>query len=372
MKKHLKQWMMPLILIFLIPHLINIITCYMMNEKQLMDIPMAVYVGDQTALTRQIVKSFDETETFKIVKYADSAEEVEQSMAVGESLYGLVIPQDFTKDLKRFKSPTILSLVDGTQLSSAAFTKIQGTEILLTTKIGAMINTFKAKFDLSTTEAFHVAAPISITSRILGNPTRNYVNFLMPGLIAALIQVGIVMSTASVIIPEDFDSKGFQVNFLKQLLGYTTAGTVSILLMVLVQTSIFDVPFRGGVLGLIALTFVFSGAVVSLSMMLSTVFKNKVFATQVAAVYFIPSSIVGGYTWPLVAMPAPIQKLATLMPFTYYGSFLRAWLLEGHYSTYTHSLSVCMLMILVGVITSFIAQRVMTSKIAKEAMVLEN
>ena len=373
MKKNLKQWIMPLILIFFIPHLINLVTGYMMNEKQLKDIPMAVYMEDQTSLTRKIVKSFDDTETFEIVKYADSPEEVERSMAVGEALYGLVIPKDFTKDLKKYKSPTIVSLVDGTQLSSAAFTRIQGTEILLTTKIGAMVNAFKGKFDLSSKEALHMASPISITSRILGNPTRNYINFLMPGLMAALIQVGMVMTTASVTSPESLGAKEFRLDYLKKLMGYASAGTLSILMMVGVQTRFFSVPFRGGMGKLALLTFVFSCSVVSICMMLSTVFfKNKVFASQVAAVYFIPSSIIGGYTWPLVAMPEPIQKFATLMPFTYFGNFLRMWLLDGHYSKYSFSLLVLSLMVGVSTLTSFLVQKILGSKVVKEAMVLEH
>ncbi|MBN2899590.1 MAG: ABC transporter permease [Clostridia bacterium] len=372
MKKAIKQWLMPLILIFIIPHIINIGACYMMNDKQIKDIPMAVYMGDQTALTRQIVQSFEDTETFRIVKYADSADEVEASMAVGESVYGLVIPEDFTKDLKKYKSPTILTLIDGTQLSSAAFTRIQGTEILLTTKIGGMINVFQAKFDLATEDALHTAAPISITTRLLGNPTRNYINFLLPGMMASLIQIGLAMSTASIVTVGEHRGLDFEKCYFKQMLLYAMAGTLSILLMVLVQTTFFEVPFRGNILGLILLTFAFCNAVVALSMFLSTIIKNKVFATQVVAVFFIPSSIIGGYTWPLVAMPLPIQKLATIMPFTYYGDFLRSWLLEGNYTQYNHSLVTFVLMIAIGAVTSLMMNRLLSSKVVKEAIVLEN
>jgi len=372
MRDNFKKWMMPIILIFIIPQLINLIACFMMNDKQLKDIPMAVYMGDQTSLTRQIVKSFDDTETFEIVAYTDSASEVEASMARGETVFGLVIPKDFTKDLKKMKSPTLVTVVDGTQLSTAAFTKLQSTEILLTTKIGAMVNAFKGKFSLSTVEALNTARPIAINSRVIGNPTRNYINFLMPGLMASLIQVGLVMSTASITAPERFEPSAFRKDYLKKLGVFTLAGTGSILFILGVQALLFQVPAKGGIIGLTALTLLFTGAVVSLSMMLSTFFKNKVFATQVAAVYFIPSSIIGGYTWPVVAMPGPIQKLSTIMPFTYFGDFVRAWMLQGEFTAYGRNAAVCFLMIGVAVLASFIFQKMVTSKIIGEAMVLEN
>lgn len=344
----------------------------MMSEKQLMHIPMAVYMGDQTALTRQIVKSYDDTETFDVTHYMDSEAEVELAMERGEVVFGLVIPKDFTKDLKKLKSPTILTIVDGTQLSTAAFTKIQSTEILLSTKAGAMINAFKGKFNMSTTEALNTVRPIEISTRLIGNPTRNYINFLIPGLMAALIQVGIVMSTASIVEARGLTSKEFRKDFIGKLVIYTLMGVASLLMMVGIQCGFFQVPIKGDVLGLVTLTFAFSGAVVSISMMVATLFKNKVFATQLAAVYFIPSSILSGYTWPLVAMPESIQKFATIMPFTYYGEFLRAWLLRGEFGDYTYNLTILVTMIVVGILGSFIIAGIYQKQVGQGDVVIEN
>jgi ABC-2 type transport system permease protein len=37
----------------------------------------------------------------------------------------------------------------------------------------------------------------------------------------------------------------------------------------------------------------------------------------------LPSSILGGYTWPLLAMPAGYQVFGNLLPFTHYAEVLR-------------------------------------------------
>lgn len=371
MKNNLKKWAMPLILIFLIPQLINIISCIMMSEKQLEELPMAVYIGDQTALTRQIVKSFDDTETFDITVYADSASDLETSMERGEVVFGLVIPKDFTKDLKKLKSPTLVTVIDGTQLSSAAFTKIQSTEILLTTKVGAMISAFKGKFNMSTIEAYNTANPIKITTRLLGNPTRNYINFLMPGLMAALVQVGLVMTTASLMDRNCYSGASFRKEFLKKLAGYTAAGTLSILIILSVQVGVFQVPMKGSLLALVIMTVFFTGAIVSMSFMISMLSSNKVFTSQVAAVFFIPSSILSGYTWPLVAMPVAIQKIAVIMPFTYYGESLRTLMQSGDISGIYTNCGKLAMMITVGLAVSILINRTGKAVEEKEAISFE-
>ncbi len=371
MKNILKRWAMPLILIFIIPQLINVISCIMMSEKQLEELPMAVYMGDQTALTRQIVKSFDDTETFDIKVYADSASDVEKSMERGEVVFGLVIPKDFTKDLKKLKSPTLVTVIDGTQLSSAAFTKIQSTEILLTTKVGAMISAFKGKFNMSSIEAYNTANPIKITTRLLGNPTRNYINFLMPGLMAALVQVGLVMTTASLMDKNDYSGSSFRKVFLKKLLAYTLAGTLSILIILSVQVSFFKVPMKGNLPVLLLMTVLFTGAVVSMSFLFSMLSSNKVFTSQMAAVFFIPSSILSGYTWPLVAMPVVIQKIAVLMPFTYYGESMRTLMQSGEvYGVYTNCVKL-VIMIAVGFVVSILINGTAKHLEQKEACIHE-
>lgn len=355
MKYHLKKWLMPILLIFLIPHITNLVSCYMMNQKQLNEIPMAVYVGDNSALTREIVKSFDDTDTFNIVEYALTPQDVERSMERGESLYGLIIPKNFTLDLKNEKSPTILTMIDGTQLSSAAFTKLKGVEALLEIKEQILIDTFKAKFDISDSEALHIAAPMNINNRILGNPTRNYINFVMPGIIASLIQIGIAMTTASLLDPTIVGIKNFLIDYFKKLGVYSVLGLCSILLMVFVQVVFFDVPFKGNFMGLISLVWLFTTTVVAISMMSSIIFyKNRVFATQVAAVYFIPSTIISGYTWPLVAMPKPIQNLSVILPFKYFGDFIRAWLVQGYYRDYQTSVFALLIMIVVSFLVSLV------------------
>ncbi|MBP9500502.1 MAG: ABC transporter permease, partial [Acetoanaerobium sp.] len=305
MNINFKKYIAPLILILIFPNLVNILTCYSMKEKQLRFIPSAVYLGDNTSMTRDIVRNLKSSETFDVQYIVDDPNEVEALMRDGKILFGLIIPQNFTNDIKNFKSPKLTTVIDGTQLSPASFTKIASSELLMTIKAGAMMSTYQGKLSMSETEALNTAMPINIVNRLIGNPTRNYINFLLPGMMLAIVQVAVAMNAASSkIVKKSSGIIDFFKNVMKNLIDYGILGIVSAVLILAVQHYIFDVPIKASYTSVLLLLIVFMLAVVSMSLLIASIFsKKQVFATQVAAVWFIPSSILSGYSWPLISMP---------------------------------------------------------------------
>lgn len=334
----LKKYIMPFVLIFLIPQVANLLSCLMMNDKQIREVPMAVYMGDDTAVTREIVKSFDNNETFDVKYYVENPNDIEKLMNEGEIAFGLVIPEDFTIDVKNLKSPSLMTVIDGSQLSVASFTKIASSEILMTIKAGALINLMKAKFNMSFDQAKSAAMAMDITSRILGNPTRNYINFLLPGMMTALAQVGIAMAASAAINREK--RKTLFTYILLKVMAYAVIGFISIMMILGVQMKFFGLPMKANWSDLLLLCGAFSLSVASVGILFSAVFWNKVLASQVAAIYFIPSSILSGFTWPLISMPKFFQNISHIMPFTHFGDTLRDLLVKGEAGLYRKDMRV--------------------------------
>lgn len=327
MRQTFKKCLVPIVLIFLFPHLINVLACFMMSEKQLSEMPIAVYLGDNTSLTRDIVQNFEDNDVFAVKYYAKTPEEIHQLMEQGKISFGLIIPVDFSEDLKKMKSPKIETIIDGSQLSSASFTKIASSEILLSTKVGAMMRTFQGKYNMSKDEALNTSRPIGIATRLLGNPTRNYVDFLLPGLMLALVQVGLVMNATTVFSQSQRERYFYHMGRYTVL--YVIAGFVSMVSVLGVQIVFFQVPIAGNPLEILGLTLAFAFAVTAQSLLIAATLNNKVLAAQAGAVWFLPSSILSGYTWPLISMPVILQNLAALMPLTYFGDTVRDLLLKG-------------------------------------------
>lgn len=318
---------MPLLLIVLIPQLVNLLCCWMLSGRQLHEISTAVYIGDNSALSRKIITAFDNHETFDITLYANSPEEIPEMIRQGKAAFGLIIPQNFREDILDGKAPNLMTLVDGSQLSAASFTKIAASEILLSLKSELLQEELREQLDMTASQAKSAAAALIFQNRLIGNPTRNYLNFLMPGMMTAVVQVGLAMAAAASV---DREERKRLITYLgSKILAFTGIGFLSLMTVIAVQILFFKVPVKSGLLPVALLTLMFSFAVSAVGVMLSTLFWNKVLASQAAAIWFIPSTIISGYTWPLNAMPGFYQKLAWFMPFTHYGDTLRDLLLKG-------------------------------------------
>ena len=52
--------------------------------------------------------------------------------------------------------------------------------------------------------------------------------------------------------------------------------------------------------------------------MMSSIAKDAVDAARFGMIIALPSFVISGYTWPLEAMPVVLQKLARLLPQTWF------------------------------------------------------
>jgi hypothetical protein len=70
-------------------------------------LPIAVYDGDRTPESRELVTAFERLESFKLVARADSLEGVDRLMEQGQIEFALVILPGFGRDLKAGMAPEV-------------------------------------------------------------------------------------------------------------------------------------------------------------------------------------------------------------------------------------------------------------------------
>jgi ABC-2 type transport system permease protein len=304
----------------------------MFSDHQLKETPTAVYLGDNTQLSRSIVSYFDDNETFDVKYYVDSPYDIEKLIAQNKVKFGLVIPDNFYKDLKQYKSPTILTVYDGSQLATTSFAKAQAAQTLMTIKGGALVKVLQAKLNLPFDQAKKIVSSISIQTRMLFNPTRNYTNYLMPGFMAAIVQAGLVIASS---VSIDREKRRSMATYLgSKILVYTTLGFISLMLNIYIQINVFDVPFRGSIKQLMILSCVFSMAVSTIGIFISSVVWDKIKASQAAAVLFLPNTIMIGYTYPLIGMADGYKFVGKYIPLYHYADNLRDLMIKGYILNY--------------------------------------
>ncbi|HML38713.1 MAG TPA: ABC transporter permease [Bacillota bacterium] len=305
-----------------IPVLASLALGYEMKADVAITIPTVVMDGDKSGFSRDYIDYIENSPYFNIVRYADTYDEVKDMIYKGKAFVGVIIPPNFYEDMREGKAPKILTMYDGSTLAVIVSSKSAMTEILLTVKAGYMKTVFEGKQDVAPEQVMNQVNPLDITTRTLYNPTKSFRNFILPGLLAAIVQVAIAIAGAE----RGWENQRRQLSFTghcKVILQWSLVGFLSIFLTMAVQWFIYGMPYRGTVAGGILLTWMFSACITLLGYIMGSFFEERTFCTQISCILVLPTAIFGGYTWPVLAMPASMRLLAKAIPFTYYSNSIR-------------------------------------------------
>lgn len=321
-KKQHPRLVMTILVFVIIPLVVSLILGYEMGGNLATSIPTVVVDHDNSDFSRDYLRYIDENQFFNIVEYADEDERVQEMMNEGKAFVGVIIPENFYSDMREGKAPKILNFYDGSAMAVVTVSKSSMTKILMTVKSAYMMKIYEGKQNVVPNQVMNQVVPINLTCRNLFNPTKNFRNFILPGMLAGLVQVGLVIMGAE----RGWENQRNKISFIKHgriILGWSLMGAVSLILCLLVQYLFFSMPYKGTILGGLLLTILFSICITTLGYTIGSFFSDRTFATQVSCILVLPTTILGGYTWPVLGMPLAFQELSKVIPFTYYGQSIR-------------------------------------------------
>jgi len=319
-------------IILVIPVAVNLLLGFEFQKGQISQIPMAVLDQDNSYLSRSIVQQFRENETFDVKYSVDNADEIKSLIDQSRVRVGIVIPEGFSRDVASLNSPTVLMLYDGSHMSIVSAAKTKASEILMTVKSGIVIKQLQGRLNMTGEYAKNTALAVRFESRMLYNPAKNFGNFLIPGLGIAIVQTAIAMMCSASVKREELEPGILKRTgyILGKIIFFGILGVISFSLCFFIQTSLFGLPLRGNTGDIILLGGMLSFSVAAFSIMVSVLLlKRQMFSMTITAVFIIPSTVLGGYTWPVLSMPYIYQQYAKILPFYHFADNYRDMLLKG-------------------------------------------
>ncbi|WML36776.1 ABC transporter permease [Clostridium sp. OS1-26] len=302
-----------------IPIICSFVLGYQMKQHQVQHIPTIVVDHDNSQFSKMLINEIKTNEIFNVTNYSDRDEDVKDLMGQEKVRVGVIIPKDFSKDLVNGNAPKVLIFYDGSQMAVSSAAKARMSEILLSIKTGYLEKLVQGKLGKMPEVSRDYVLPMYFNYRVLNNPTRNYINFLIPGMIISLIQVSLVMMGVDIVKE---DEKNYLWLWIKGILG-GLLGVISIGISLAIQFKYFAVPFRGTFNGAAILTVLYSIGLVNYGVLIRLILPEKVLALQVASIPILLTTILAGFTFPLLAMPSYFHKLAEFLPFLHYGEVIR-------------------------------------------------
>lgn len=311
-------------------------------------IKTAVVDHSNSYVTRQLIGQLKATQTFDIVRRADSDAEGRELLKKGKVQVVIMVPPDYTKSYYRGRGAEISILVDAGDpiLARAVRTSANG---LMDThnrrlqrfetggdssalRIPRQRTSFTAKPDLIR-QHFLRFAVINLYNPELRTPV-----FVVPALLGVILTTTMILMTALSIVRER-ERGSFEfliatpVSRLELMMGkilpYIAIGLIQIVIVVLTGLILFRVPVAGSLIDLAIVSMFFIAANLTLGLVISSVTQSQFQATQMSFFFFLPSVLLSGFMFPFDSMPEPAQWLGEMLPLTHFIRAARGILLRG-------------------------------------------
>ncbi len=314
---------MPVLMLFIFGYAINT------DVKHL-----ATVVFDQSrdVEAQTLLEAFANSQYFDLRYYARSHDEVTRLIDTGRAKVAIVIPPDFAPRLRGRGGAAIQVIVDASDPQVAVSAVNAANALGLSRSLDILARAAGGG-------AFRPdQLGLDVRIRAWYNPDQESALFIVPGLVGALLmQTTItVMAVAIVRERERGTLEALIVSPLRRweiMLGKIVPNLLvaygQMTLALLVAHYVFDVPIRGSLALLYALSAVFMMGTLGIGLYVSTVARTIPQAMQMSFLTFLPSIYLSGLLFPLEGMPEPAQYLSMILPITYFLRIVRGIILKG-------------------------------------------
>ncbi|BEP30291.1 ABC transporter permease [Helicovermis profundi] len=293
------------------------------SNDYLNDVSMAVLDLDNSNLSRNVVREFDNNDRYDVLYYVKNMDELKNLVDSKKVYTGLFIPPNFEKNINNKKGEALGLLVDGTNIAIGNNAMATGTKIISSINKDITVKFLEDDKKVPEKLANNYANIFNITTRVLWDPKLSYKYYVMPGIILVLIQqLFLSVFTLNYIKnKENVFAKAFVHIIVSGLAFFISLNLLIKVLHINVLGNIYTATF---------MSMIYLMCLTGVAMVIGNIAKTRLVATQFCMMMSIPSFFTAGYVWPLFKMPHFIVIiLKGVWPLIYMVSPLRDFIIKG-------------------------------------------
>ncbi len=316
--------MIPLVQLLLFGYAIN---------TEVRNIPIAVVDMSESAVVRRINQALEATQVVEIVGHYATPVEAEQAIVRGDVKAALVYPVNLTQRLAQ-GDVAAQWLVDGSDtLISSSIMQLQQLPLYK-----VLVNPDSQSDRSSDTDLSAVPANVNFEVALFFNPERRSAINIVPGLVAVILTMTMVLFTSTAIVRErERGSLELLITtpirpielMIGKIIPYIFIGLIQLAIILGLGHWVFEVPIVGAIVDILAASLLFIAASLALGLIISTVAKTQLQAMQMTIFILLPSILLSGFMFPYEGMPELAQYISELLPATHFIRMIRAVVLRG-------------------------------------------
>jgi drug efflux transport system permease protein len=294
-------------------------------DQTVHDVPTAIVDQDRSVESRRLMDKLRATDTFDIREVTTNPNVAREAIVSAKVGVAIVIPPDYHNLRARGQPAKILVLIDGSDstVSAGALAAVNG--LVAQENLDVVAKELRGGMPLQ-------AQPI-----ILFNPEGRTANYIIPGLVAILMQmIAIFLASGSIVRERERGTMEqlmvTPVHPLGLMLGkvapYLVLGLGETALILAIMRFAFDVPIYGSLVFLFAIMIVYLAALLAFGLFISVRAKTEMEAMQTAQMLVLPSIFLSGYIFPIKGMPFILQAIGQVLPATHMVAVMRGIVLR--------------------------------------------
>ncbi len=295
------------------------------------DLPTAISIADPGVFARSIVAALHNSSYFKIVGETNSPVAARKLLQEGRALFVVEIPANFTRDIVRGAPPDLLIETDATDPAAGGYALAAFNSLATTALRDDLKGVLAARAQ--------TAPPFNVITHLLYNPESNTQYNIVPGLLAIILTMTMVLMTCLALTRER--ERGTYENLLAmpatsveimlgKILPNVVIGAIQSTIILLVAKFVFGVPMIGSLALLAVALIVYITANLAVGYTFSTLAENQLQAMQMTMFFLLPAILLSGFAFPFAGMPVWAQWLGEALPATHFLRIVRGILLKDN------------------------------------------
>jgi ABC-2 type transport system permease protein len=295
------------------------------------NVPTVVVDQDHSSYGRRFIDELKATQVFEVVRQTDNSRAARDAIVNGEARVAVFLQPSFHEEQAARRESQIGVVVDGSDsnVSSQALAAINGV---------AAHHAARALGDGALLAGTAPIAATAVRATVLFNPAGRTANFILPGLIAIVLQILTVVLAAVSLARERENGTLDQLLvtpihplglILGKLVPYLLIGVGEVCMILLVMRCAFDVAIHGSIVFLFANAVIYLASLLAIGLAVGARAETQAQATQIASVLLLPSIFLSGYIFPQPGLPPLLRWIGQLLPATHMIEIARGVILRG-------------------------------------------
>ena len=302
-------------------------------ETRVHNVPAALINHDHHRAGNLLAQRIAQSPLFLLRDSLQSEQEIQAALRRGSIRVAIEIPPDYTANLMYLRKAIVRVWVDGADATTSTFLLTALDSLGLEASV-EQIRVIGAASGIGLGQA----PGVTIQSHVLSNPSGRTVAFLIPGLIAILVQ-----TITALLMALSFASER-EAGTLEQMLvtplgrgAIITGKAIAIALVGFAETAflvflmryLFVIPIMGSLGLFLAFVPLLVLVPLGLGLVVAAHSHNHSQAIQFANVILIPSILLSGFVFPREFLKFPFDQISSLLPSSYLVELSRDIVLRG-------------------------------------------